>query len=103
MVGAITPTMEVSITDIVTRLGVSLVTINKWRHPPPNSQRYALPYRKEGKQVYIDESELTEFLGEYRPDLLDKWNTSSRGRTPSPAKPAKPTLVPQEAGDPSRL
>lgn len=89
--------MEVSIADIVTRLGVSMVTVNKWRNPPPASLRYALPFRKEGKQVYIEESELKEFLEEYRPDLLDKWNTSAT--TPRAPKPTRPPPEP----DTSRL
>lgn len=63
--------------EIVKRLDVTTLAVNKWRQG--SSFRGPLPFEimKHGKanRVYINENDLIVWLGVHRPDLLHIWQS----------------------------
>ena len=68
---------EVTISDIVHRLGVSLFTVHIWRRGSTKREplpQNVYPYGR-SRRVTFDERVLKTWLKNYRPDLFDKWQT----------------------------
>lgn len=68
--------------EIARRLDITLMAISLWREG--SEQREPLPViitnRGGANRVSIVETELMKWLGEYRPDLLARWvSTSGQG------------------------
>jgi hypothetical protein len=65
----------ITLAEISKRLDVTPIAVRNWRRG--SSQRRPLPQRHEragsALRVKIDETDFTNWLREYRPDLLQRW------------------------------
>jgi hypothetical protein len=64
-----------TIADLVKRLDVTTLAVNKWREGSKTRERLPSIIVKQGKanRVYIKEHDLVLWLAKHRPDLLEIW------------------------------
>jgi hypothetical protein len=71
---------EITVQEIVERLKVTRLTVEAWR--AGTRERRPLPWHKKPKGasaywVMIYETDLVEYLAEYLPERLKRWNETS--------------------------